>query len=325
MVASMSSKKEWILEDAETLYNLPFNELLYRAQTVHRAHFDPNTIQTSTLLNIKTGLCPEDCSYCPQSAHYNTGLQKEPLMEIAAVVQAATRAKEMGSTRFCMGAAWRGPREKDLDTVCQMVSEVKKLGLETCVTLGLLKNNQAEKLKAAGLDYYNHNVDTSPEFYEQIISTRTFQDRLDTLKKIRNSGVKVCSGGILGLGETVTDRIGMLILLANLEEPPESLPINQLIKVPGTPLESQIDVDCIDFVRIVALARILMPKTYVRLSAGREQMSDELQALCFFAGANSIHYGEKLLTTSNPGPEKDNMLFNRLGLKKLEYTQGSCA
>lgn len=321
------NKKEWTFADAETLYYLPFNDLLYRAQTIHREHFDPNTIQTSTLINIKTGLCPEDCSYCPQSAHYNTGLKKEPLMEVDDVVAAAKRAKELGSTRFCMGAAWRGPHAKDLDTVCKMVTEVKKLGLETCVTLGLLKENQAEQLKAAGLDYYNHNVDTSPEFYDQIISTRTFQDRLETLAKVRESGVKVCSGGILGLGETAGDRIGMLVLLANLAEPPESLPINKLIKIKGTPLESQTDVDAFDFVRIVALARILMPNTYVRLSAGREQMSEELQAMCFFAGANSIHYGEKLLTTSNPVPEKDNALFDKLGLKKLtlECETSSCS
>ncbi len=313
----MTEQKVWTLEEAEALYDLPFNDLLYRAHTTHRDHFEPNTVQTSTLLNIKTGLCPEDCAYCPQSAHYNTGLQKEPLMEIDAVVEAAARAKSMGSTRFCMGAAWRGPREKDLDTVCKMVTEVKKLGMETCVTLGLLKDSQAEKLKEAGLDYYNHNVDTSPEYYQEIISTRTFQDRLDTLQKVRESGVKVCSGGILGLGETTQDRISMLILLANLEEPPESLPINKLIPIPGTPLESHQGVDTFEFVRIVALARILMPKTYVRLSAGREQMSEEFQALCFFAGANSIHFGEKLLITKNPTPEKDNTLFEKLGLKKM--------
>jgi biotin synthase len=244
-------------------------------------------------------------------------------MEIEAVVEAAKRAQSMGSTRFCMGAAWRGPRDKDLDTVCEMVSEVKKLGMETCVTLGLLKDEQAEKLKAAGLDYYNHNVDTSPEYYQEIITTRTFQDRLDTLQKVRASGVKVCSGGILGLGETVQDRIGMLVLLANLDEPPESVPINKLIPIPGTPLASNASVDTFDFVRIIALARILMPNTYVRLSAGRESMSEEFQALCFFAGANSIHFGEKLLVTSNPKPEKDQALFEKLGLKKLtiEYAE----
>lgn len=310
-------KKTWTLQEADALFSLPFNELMYRAQTIHRQHFDPNTVQVSTLLSIKTGRCPEDCSYCPQSAHYKTGLQKEPLMELDDVIKAAMRAKEAGSTRFCMGAAWRGPNEKDLNTVCEMVTEVKKLGLETCVTLGLLKDEQASQLKEAGLDYYNHNIDTSPEFYDQIISTRTFQDRLDTLNKVRQSGVKVCCGGILGLGETNTDRIGMLIALANLDEPPESVPINKLIKIPGTPLANQTDVDCFDFVRTIALARILMPMATVRLSAGREQMSDELQALCFLAGANSIFYGEKLLTAANPVPEQDQALFQRLGLQKM--------
>ena len=314
-------KKTWTLQEAEQLFNLPFNELMYQAQTIHRNHFDPNSVQISTLLSIKTGHCPEDCSYCPQSAHYKTGLQKEPLMELKDVLEAATRAKEAGSTRFCMGAAWRGPSEKDLNTVCEMVTEVKKLGLETCVTLGLLKDEQATQLKEAGLDFYNHNIDTSPEYYEQIISTRTFQDRLDTLSRVRQSGVKVCSGGILGLGETNTDRIGMLIALANLDEPPESVPINKLIKIPGTPLAQQTDVDCFDFVRTIALARIIMPNTMIRLSAGREQMSDELQALCFMAGANSIFYGEKLLTAANPVPEEDHALFNRLGLKKMKLTE----
>ncbi len=314
-------KKIWSLQETETLFNLPFNELMYLAQTTHRHHFDPNTVQISTLLSIKTGRCPEDCSYCPQSAHYKTGLKKEPLMELEDVLKAATRAKEAGSTRFCMGAAWRGPSEKDLNTVCEMVSEVKKLGLETCVTLGLLKENQATQLKEAGLDFYNHNIDTSPEFYDQIISTRTFQDRLDTLSKVRESGVKVCSGGILGLGETNTDRIGMLVALANLDEPPESVPINKLIKIPGTPLANQADIDCFDFVRTIALARIIMPKTMIRLSAGREQMSDELQALCFLAGANSIFYGEKLLTAANPVPEQDHALFQRLGLRKMKLAK----
>ena len=314
-------KKTWTLQEAEHLFNLPFNELMYQAQTTHRNHFDPNSVQISTLLSIKTGRCPEDCSYCPQSAHYKTGLQKEPLMELKDVLEAATRAKEAGSTRFCMGAAWRGPSEKDLNTVCEMVTEVKKLGLETCVTLGLLKDEQATQLKEAGLDFYNHNIDTSPEFYDQIISTRTFQDRLDTLSRVRQSGVKVCSGGILGLGETNSDRIGMLIALANLDEPPESVPINKLIKIPGTPLAQQTDVDCFDFVRTIALARIIMPNTMIRLSAGREQMSDELQALCFMAGANSIFYGEKLLTAANPVPEEDHALFNRLGLKKMKLTE----
>jgi biotin synthase len=310
-------QNNWTLQTAKEIFDLPFLELLYKAQTIHRDHFSPNIVQVSTLLSIKTGSCPENCSYCPQSAHYNTGLKKEPLMEIGEVIAAAKRAKEAGSSRFCMGAAWRGPSDKDLALVCEMVSEVKKLGLETCATLGLLKDSQADQLKNAGLDFYNHNIDTSPEFYSKIISTRTFEDRLDTLDLVRKSGIKVCCGGILGMGETNDDRIKMLILLANLEEQPESVPINKLIKIPGTPLENQPDIDPFDFVRTIALARILMPKSYIRLSAGREQMSDELQALCFMGGANSLFYGEKLLTADNPTPEKDNLLFERLGLKKL--------
>lgn len=278
-------------------------------------------MQISTLLSIKTGGCPENCSYCPQSAHYQTGLQKEPLISVQEVVQAAIRAKSAGATRFCMGAAWRGPRDKDLALVCDMVDEVKKLGLETCVTLGLLNDSQAEKLKQAGLDFYNHNIDTAPEFYNKIITTRTFEDRVNTLESVRKSGIKVCCGGIIGLGETNDDRINMLVFLANLEEPPESVPINRLIKIPGTPLENQDPVDPFDFVRTIALARIIMPNSYVRLSAGRESMSDELQALCFMAGANSIFYGEKLLTTDNPIPEKDNRLFKRLGLEKLQHDE----
>jgi biotin synthase len=309
---------KWNLKEATDVFNLPLNDLVFRAQTVHRAWFSPNEVQVSTLLSIKTGSCPEDCSYCPQSSHYETGLNKEPLMELEEVVAAARRAKEAGSSRFCMGAAWRGPRDRDIALVGKMVSEVKSLGLETCVTLGLLRGSQAAALKDAGLDYYNHNIDTSPEYYGEVISTRTFQDRLDTLDSVRKSGIKVCAGGILGLGETNEDRIKMLLVLANLEEPPESVPINQLIKIPGTPLAGEADVDPFDFVRTIALARILMPKSFIRLSAGREQMSDELQALCFMAGANSIFYGEKLLTASNPVPEKDNMLFGRLGLKKMK-------
>ncbi len=306
------------LKEATEVFNLPLNDLVFRAQTAHRTWFSPNEVQVSTLLSIKTGSCPENCSYCPQSSHYETGLNKEPLMELADVVAAARRAKEAGSSRFCMGAAWRGPRDRDIALVGQMISEVKSLGLETCVTLGLLRRSQAAALKDAGLDYYNHNIDTSPEYYEEVITTRTFQDRLDTLDSVRKSGIKVCSGGILGLGETNEDRIKMLLVLANLEEPPESVPINQLIKIPGTPLAGEKDVDPFDFVRTIALARILMPKSFIRLSAGREQMSDELQALCFMAGANSIFYGEKLLTANNPVPEKDNALFGRLGLKKMK-------
>jgi len=311
-------KKELTFQEAKKIFELPFAELIYQAQSVHREHFNPNAVQISTLLSIKTGRCPENCAYCPQSAHYKTGLQKEPLMEMEAVLEAARRAKEAGSTRFCMGAAWRGPHDEDLKRVCEMVKEVKKLGLETCVTLGLLKDGQAEMLKEAGLDFYNHNIDTSEEFYDKVITTRTFQDRLDTLGKVRESGIKVCCGGILGMGETNDDRIKMLVTLANLAEPPESVPINQLIRIPGTPLENESEVDPFDFVRTIALARILMPKAYIRLSAGREQMSDELQSLCFLAGANSMFYGEKLLTAGNPVPEKDNALFERLGLEKLQ-------
>jgi len=310
--------KSWTLEAATDLFHQPLMDLLFQAQSTHRAHFSPNTIQISTLISIKTGSCPENCSYCPQSAHFDTGLKKEPLMAIQEVVEAAKKAKEAGSTRFCMGAAWRGPRDQDLDVVCQMVSEVKKLGMETCVTLGLLKENQAEALRDAGLDYYNHNIDTSPDHYGKIITTRTFEDRIQTLDHVRKSGVKVCCGGILGMGETNEDRLKMLLVLANMDDQPESVPINQLIPIPGTPLANQTAVDSFDFVRTIAVARIMMPKSYVRLSAGREQMSDELQALCFMAGANSIFYGEKLLTADNPVPEKDTALFGRLGLSRLQ-------
>ncbi len=315
-------RKEWTFLEVEKIFALPFSELVYTAQMVHRKHFNPMEIQISTLLSIKTGSCPENCSYCPQSAHYDTGLKKESLSEITEVIEAAKRAKEAGSTRFCMGAAWRGPLDQDLKVVCEMVKEVKKLGLETCVTLGLLKKHQANMLKEAGLDFYNHNIDTSKEYYDKIITTRTFQDRLNTLEHVRASGIKVCCGGILGMGETNEDRIKMLVLLANLNEPPESVPINMLMKIPGTPLEDVPDVDPFDFVRTIAIARIIMPSSYIRLSAGREKMSDELQALCFLAGVNSIFYGERLLTAQNPVPEADNYLFQRLGLQKLEYNDG---
>ncbi len=311
-------KEKWSLEQAQGIFNLSLNELLYEAQTVHRAHFIPNTVQISTLLSIKTGSCPENCSYCPQSAHHTTGLKKEPLMQLQEVLQAAKRAKEAGATRFCMGAAWRGPSDKDLAAVCEMVAEVKKLGLETCVTLGLLKSNQANRLKNAGLDFYNHNIDTSEDFYDKIITTRTFQDRLDTIEQVRNVGLKVCCGGIVGMGETNDDRIKMLVTLANLDKAPESVPINKLIRIPGTPLAGQNEVDAFDFIRIIALSRIMMPRSYVRLSAGREQMSDEMQALCFMAGTNAIFYGEKLLTADNPMPEQDEALFHRLGMQKLQ-------
>jgi biotin synthase len=310
--------EKWTLEKAKSIFNFPFNGIIYEAQKIHRKHFAPNKIQISTLLSIKTGSCPENCSYCPQSARYKTGIQKEPLMALDDVLVAAKKAKEAGATRFCMGAAWRGPRDKDLEKVCVMVSEIKKLGLETCVTLGLLKDDQALKLKEAGLDFYNHNIDTSEDFYDKIITTRTFQDRIDTLDRVRDAGLKVCCGGIIGMGEDNDDRIKMLVTLANLNEPPESVPINKLIRIPGTPLEGQKEVDPFDFVKTIALARILMPQSYVRLSAGRAEMSDEMQALCFLAGANSIFYGEKLLTAENPIPENDHLLFERLGLERLQ-------
>jgi biotin synthase len=308
--------EKWDFDKAYALFSLPFSELLYQAQTVFRTFFPEQRIQISTLLSIKTGGCPENCSYCPQSAHYQTDLPKEPLMALSAVLEAAQRAKDGGSTRFCMGAAWRGPRDADLDKVCEMVREVKKLGLETCVTLGLLKQHQAVKLKEAGLDFYNHNIDTSPSYYEQVITTRTFGDRLETLTHVRDAGLNVCCGGIVGMGESNSERVEMLVTLANLPEPPQSVPINQLIRIPGTPLEGVAAVDPFDFVRLIALARVMMPRSTIRLSAGREQMSDELQALCFVAGANSLFYGEKLLTAANPVPEKDQALFQRLGLQR---------
>lgn len=307
-------QKNWTLDQAQKMFYLPFNDLLYKAQTIHRENFTPNAVQVSTLLSIKTGSCPENCSYCPQSAHYKTDVKKEPLMNLQEVIDAAKKAKIAGASRFCMGAAWRGPRDEELVDVCNMVAKVKELGLETCATLGLLKDGQAEKLKAAGLDFYNHNIDTCEDFYEQIVTTRKFQDRIKTIEQVRNAGIKVCCGGIIGMGETNEDRIKMLITLANLAEPPESVPINKLIKIPGTPLADQSDVDPFDFIRTIALARIMMPKSYIRLSAGREQMSDEMQALCFLAGSNSIFYGEKLLTASNSAPHSDQLLFQRLGI-----------
>ncbi len=308
----------WSIKKATKIFNLPIAELMYKAQTTHRKYFNPNLIQVSTLLSIKTGSCPENCSYCPQSAHYKTQVKKEPLIQLSKAVEAAKRAKEAGSTRFCMGAAWRGPTDQNLSIVCQMIKEIKKLGLETCVTLGLLKEHQAYVLKEAGLDFYNHNIDTSPEYYKKIITTRIFEDRIKTLEYIRNVGIKVCCGGILGMGETNKDRIKMLLILANLPQPPESIPINQLIKIPGTPLENSNNIDTFEFIRTIALTRIMIPKSYIRLSAGREQMSEELQTLCFLAGANSIFYGEKLLTANNHLPEKDNRLLNKLGFKKIK-------
>jgi biotin synthase len=309
-------RHDWSAEEIGALYALPFNDLIFLAATVHRTHFDPNRIQVSRLLSIKTGKCPENCKYCPQSAHYDTGIEKEELMEVEAVLEAARAAKESGASRFCMGAAWKTPG-KDFDLVLRMVEGVKALGLETCASLGLLNAKQAEQLKGAGLDYYNHNIDTSPEKYGDIISTRTFDDRLETLDHVRDAGLKVCCGGIVGMGEQRIDRVRMLQTLANMPKHPESVPINLLIKVPGTPLEGVEDTDPFDFVRTIAVARILMPKSFVRLSAGRQAMSDEMQALCILAGANSMFCGERLLTAGNPSPDADKSLFGRLGLEPL--------
>lgn len=295
------------------LFALPFNDLLFQAATVHRQHFDPNAVQLSQLLSIKTGACPEDCSYCPQSARFQTGLKRERLMAVETVLEAAKAARDGGATRYCMGAAWRSPRDKDVDQLVEMVKGVRALGMETCVTAGMLSETQAQRLSEAGLDYYNHNLDTAPEHYGEIITTRTYADRLDTLRAVRESGMKVCCGGIVGMGEEREHRVGLLVELANMPVPPESVPINMLVKVPGTPLAETPDLDPIEFVRTIAVARILMPTSHVRLSAGREQMTDELQALCFFAGANSIFCGEKLLTTDNPG-NRDAALFAKLGL-----------
>ncbi len=305
------------LDDAKIIYNLPFNDLLFRAQTIHRAHFDPNAVQMSRLLSIKTGGCAEDCGYCSQSAHYPTGLKASKLMEVERVLTEARKAKDAGATRYCMGAAWRSPKDRDMDTLVAMVEGVKALGMESCMTLGMLTERQAGELAEAGLDYYNHNIDTSERFYSEIITTRSFEDRLDTLETVRMAGIKVCAGGILGMGETVDDRISMLLTLANLPVPPESVPINQLIPIPGSKLADAEPVDPIDFVRTIALARILMPASHLRLSAGRTEMSDEMQALCFFAGANSIFVGDTLLTADNPGDDHDTALFRRLGLSPM--------
>jgi biotin synthase len=307
-------RHDWSRDEVRSLFELPFNELLYRAQTVHRRHFDPGSVQISTLLSIKTGGCPEDCGYCPQSVHYDTGLEPEALLDVEEVVTAARRAREAGATRFCMGAAWRNPRGRNFERVVEMVRRVRAEGLETCVTLGMLDAEQTHALKQAGLDYYNHNLDTSPEFYGEIITTRSYQDRLDTLGHVREAGINVCCGGIVGLGESRDDRVSLLCELANLPEHPGSVPINQLVKVAGTPLENEPGIDPLEFVRTIAVARLMMPASWVRLSAGRSEMSDELQALCFFAGANSIFYGEKLLTTGNPDTARDDALFEKLGL-----------
>lgn len=314
-----SVRHDWTRDEILALFALPFNDLLFQAQTVHRQHFDANRVQVSTLCSIKTGACPEDCAYCPQSARYDTGLEREKLMAVAKVVEEAKAAKASGATRFCMGAAWRSPKNKDMGYVVDMVKEVKSLGLETCMTLGMLDADQASTLAQAGLDYYNHNLDTSPEYYGEIITTRTYQDRLDTLANVRAAGMKVCCGGIVGMGEEAEDRAGLLRQLANLPEHPESVPINMLVKVKGTPLDQEQDLDPFEFIRTIAVARILMPQSHVRLSAGREDMNDQTQALAFFAGANSIFYGEKLLTTPNPEGNKDMQLFARLGIAPEEY------
>jgi biotin synthase len=312
----MNNKPSWTIEQALDLYHLPFNDLLFKAHTVFRENFNPNEVQLSTLLNIKKGGCPENCSYCPQSAHYDTSVTKEPLMNVDDVLAVARRAKAAGASRFCMGAAWRGPKDSDVEKVIELIKAVKEEGLETCVTLGLLKQHQAIRMKEAGLDFYNHNIDTSPEFYNEIITTRNFEDRIETLEYVQQAGLNVCCGGIIGMGESVKDRAHMLVTLANMETPPKSVPINLLARVEGTPLEAMPDVDPIDFIRTIALARIMMPKSYVRLSAGRSSMSEETQALCIFAGANSIFYGEDvLLTTPNPIPERDQNFMEKLGLK----------
>jgi biotin synthase len=310
-------RAEWTSESAGAVYRLPFNDLLFRAQTAHRRHFDPNRVQLSRLLNIKTGGCPEDCGYCSQSSHHDTGLGASKLMDVEAIVAEARKAKAGGATRYCMGAAWRNPKPRDMDAVVEIVGAVKALGMETCMTLGMLDRDQADRLAAAGLDYYNHNIDTSERYYPNVISTRTFADRLDTLEHVRQSGMKVCCGGILGMGESEQDRIDMLVALANLPEAPESVPINMLIPIPGTPLAKSERIGPIEFVRIVALARIMMPTSFVRLSAGRSAMTDEMQALCFFAGANSIFVGDTLLTAGNPEDAADRRLFDRLGLQPL--------
>ena len=308
---------KWARADVEALMALPFAELIFRAAEVHREHFNPNEVQASRLLSIKTGGCPEDCGYCSQSAHFKTGLKASKLMDREAVLAEARRAKAEGASRFCMGAAWRSPKDRDMPELCDMVAGVKALGLETCMTLGMLSDEQAQHLSDAGLDYYNHNIDTSPEYYSKIVSTRTFQDRIDTLERVRASGMKVCCGGIMGMGEEAEDRVGFLLALANMTPPPESVPINALMPISGTPLGKSEPVSAVDFARLIAAARILMPASYVRLSAGRENMSEEAQALCFLAGANSIFVGDELLTTNNPGQDKDASMLERLGVRLI--------
>ena len=323
--AERRNAKPWTVNEVAALFELPFNDLLFRAQSVHREHFDANAVQLSTLLSIKTGGCEEDCAYCPQSAHFDTGLKAEKLIPLQEVLEAARAAKANGATRFCMGAAWRAPKERHIEAIGEMVKEVKALGLETCLTAGMLADGQAEVLQQAGLDYYNHNLDTAPEFYGQIITTRTYQDRLDTLDRVRQVGLKVCSGGIVGMGETRRQRAGLIVQLANLDPYPESVPINNLVQVEGTPLAGTEALDPFEFVRTIAVARITMPRAMVRLSAGREQMPESLQAMCFLAGANSMFYGDKLLTTSNPQAEKDRALLERLGMHCASEAELSAA
>jgi biotin synthase len=316
-------RHDWSRAELRAQFALPFSDLIFRAQAVHRAHFDPRHVQISTLISIKTGGCPEDCAYCPQSARYHTGVRAEKLMQPDAVVEEARAAKAAGASRFCMGAAWREPKERDVDAVCAMVTGVKALGLETCATLGMLTQGQARRLREAGLDFYNHNLDTSPDYYGAIITTRSYRDRLDTLEHVRDAGIAVCCGGIIGMGEDVEDRVGLIATLANLPTHPESVPINMLVRVEGTPLANQTRLDPLDFVRMIAVARIAMPRSMVRLSAGREDMSDETQALCFLAGANSIFYGPKLLTTANPARDRDMRLLDKLGLTPTGGFQSS--
>ena len=320
-----SIRHNWQASEVMALFSLPFNDLIYRAQTVHREHFDPNKVQISTLLSIKTGGCAEDCAYCPQSASFDTGVKAGKLMEKDAVLAEAQKAKAAGASRFCMGAAWRSPKDRDVEKVADLIAGVKALGLETCATLGMLNKPQAEALRDAGLDYYNHNLDTSPEYYGNIITTRTYQDRLDTLAHVRDAGMNVCCGGIVGMGETIADRAGLLLQLANMPKHPESVPVNLLVQVEGTALHGSQHLDAFDFVRTIAVARILMPASYVRLSAGREAMNEQTQALCFMAGANSIFYGETLLTTANPETDADKILFAKLGIEPLQPTAGIVA
>ncbi len=318
MATQSTLRHDWSLEEIQALFDKPFNDLVFEAQSLHRQHFDPNQVQVSTLLSIKTGACPEDCGYCSQSAKNDTGLERERLMPLDEVISNAQAAREKGATRFCMGAAWRNPTDKNLDKVIDMITAVRDMGMETCVTLGMLSGDQAQRLRDAGLDYYNHNLDTSPEFYGNVITTRTYQDRLDTISHVRDAGINVCSGGILGMGESRRDRAAMLLELANMPKHPESVPINMLVRIEGTPLFGNEDLDHLEFIRTLAVARILMPESYVRLSAGRTDMTDEMQALCYLAGANSIFYGDQLLTTDNPETDKDRALFERLGLNMEE-------